>query len=117
MASLAHDRSPGCWCISTVTVAPAATAHLPAAGDVPALQAMSAEVTLVTGELLRGRRAQDEPFAGVSSAQSQLATYLPGTLGGGGEGGRSGGLAGDRGLIWSTPSTHRSWNVAWAATR
>lgn len=56
----------GCWCISTVTVEPAFTAHFAAALEEPALQAMSVERTFVTGELLAGNRAHWAPFTEVS---------------------------------------------------
>ena len=101
MASLAHERSLGCWCISTVTESPAmvdVTQHRKVsilcvtprtehgakartrastgiAGNVLATDSPSASfrerekkheartllVTLVTGELLAGRRAQVLP--------------------------------------------------------
>lgn len=56
----------GCWCISTVTVEPAFTAHFAAALEEPALQAMSVERTFVTGELLAGSLAHWAPFTEVS---------------------------------------------------
>jgi hypothetical protein len=42
-----QDRSPDCWCISTVTVPPAATGHFPETPlEPPTLQRISLEVTL-----------------------------------------------------------------------
>lgn len=72
MASFAQLRSLGCWCISTVTVLPALTAHLEAAADVPELHARSSEVTLVMGELFPGTRAQVVPFESVSTLLDRL---------------------------------------------
>lgn len=65
MASLEQERSPGCWCISTVMVEPAATLHLPCGEDGLALQAKLLDVTSETGLLDEGRRAHVEPCWGV----------------------------------------------------
>jgi hypothetical protein len=64
MASLEHERSPGCWCISTVMVEPAATVHLPFADDGFALQAKLDDDTSETGLFDEGRRAHVEPCWG-----------------------------------------------------
>ena len=55
------EREKQTWCISTVTVPPALTAHLPGAADGLALQTTSLLLTLVTGELDLGRRTQEPP--------------------------------------------------------
>jgi hypothetical protein len=63
MASLAQERSLGCWCISTVTMSPAEMEQVDSAGEGEALQRMSLEETSCTGELDRGRRAQVVPWS------------------------------------------------------
>lgn len=49
------------WCISTDTVEPALTGHLPAAREAPTLQRTLLELTSVMGELEAGTRAHCEP--------------------------------------------------------
>ena len=59
------------WCISTVTVEPAATEHLPLTPVAPlTLHRMLVEVTSVMGELEAGVRTQEAPCLTVSMGRS-----------------------------------------------
>ncbi|RWA09149.1 hypothetical protein EKO27_g5941 [Xylaria grammica] len=71
----ARSVPPAAGASSTDTVAPAATEHLPATGDVPALQARSFDVTSCTGEFERGRRAQLAPCCGCQSCLSRRRSW------------------------------------------
>ena len=77
MASLAQERSPFYWCISTVTVPPAGTLHFEAAGPWFALQRMSLLATEVTGLFPFGSLAHVDWYRGVSNEEYAMkVTYL-----------------------------------------
>jgi len=56
-----QDLSPVCWCISTATVSPALTAHLPATAPRFTLHLMLLAVTSVRGPLDWGMRTHVSP--------------------------------------------------------
>ena len=95
IASVVHTRSLGCWCISTATLSPAATAQLAAAATLP----FTLHVISCYARQLKRRGLYETVI------RTALVTPLTGEL-----------LAGGRTQVLdlSTPLTQNSWNVACA---
>lgn len=96
IASFEQDRSPGCWCISTATLDPAATEHFAAAGVSP---------FTLHARVYVGRSGQSKHlwvYAWLACMLTLVETPVTGLLDAGGR---------VHLFPWSTPFTQRYWKV------